>query len=77
MSFDKTAIEEANRHLIAMNKKVIELGAMLNEKTVQLESIESVNQVQTLFCLEYLKSSFPQRYENLPCMRHSPHSLFL
>lgn len=46
MSFDKTAIEEANRHLLAMNKRVIELGAMLNDKTVRLENIEKENQAK-------------------------------
>lgn len=45
MSFDKTAIDEANKHLLAMNKRVVELGALLNDKTVRLENIEKENQV--------------------------------
>lgn len=53
MSFDKTAIEEANKHLLAMNKRVVELGAMLNEKTVRLENIDKENQVDchiSIYC---------------------------
>lgn len=44
MSFDKSAIEEANKHLQALNRRVIELDAAVNEKTRQLQDIEAENQ---------------------------------
>lgn len=48
MNFDKSAIEEANKHLLALNKRVLELEGTVTEQTEKLGNIEAEYQV---FCI--------------------------
>nr|XP_039266424.1 uncharacterized protein LOC120341903 [Styela clava] len=46
MSFDKTAIEEANKHLLALSRRVVELEALAESQAEQLEKINAENQAK-------------------------------